>query len=95
MKSRVILVGSVVFFLGFLAWLSIPSTKVLAQSTDASAQAKCVENCNDIFKTCHDSAVDNLTKCLGLGIARDTCLDIYEAAQKKCKANHDTCIDHC
>ena len=93
MKSRVTLVGLLVFFLGTLVWLSMPNTKASAQT--ASAQAVCVENCNDSYNRCHDIAVDALVACLGTPTARDTCLDRYEAAQAACKHAHDACIDHC
>ncbi len=91
MKTRLALVSLLVFFLGSLVWLSIPSTKASAQS----AEAKCVEACNDRYNICHDTAVDALTACLGTTTPRDTCLDRYEAAQASCKAAHDRCIDGC
>jgi hypothetical protein len=94
MKTRLALVSLLVFFLGSLVWLSIPSTKASAQGTNP--QAVCVEQCNDRYKVCHDTAVDALTACLGNPAnARDFCTDKYEAAQARCKTAHDVCIDHC
>ncbi len=95
MKTRLTLVGLLVFFLGSLVWLSLPSTKVLAQSSNANAEAKCIEGCNDAYVVCHDNAVDALTACLGTATPRDVCTDKFEAAQAKCKAAHDACIDAC
>ncbi len=93
MKTRLALVGLLVFFLGALVWLSIPSTKISAQT---ASQAVCVENCNDQYKVCHDRAVDALVTCLSNPAnARDFCTDKYEAAQARCKAAHDRCIDGC
>ena len=94
MKSRVTLVGLLVFFLGSLVWLSIPATKVSAQST----QAICVGRCNENYNVCHDRAVDALTACLAAAsnaAAREQCTDIYEGRQARCKAAHDACIDGC
>ncbi len=94
MKTRLSLVGLLVFFLGFLVWLSIPATKVSAQNS----QATCVEQCNDNYNRCHDTAVDALTVCLAAAstpAAREVCTEKYEAAQARCKTAHDVCIDHC
>ncbi len=98
MKTRLSFVGLVVFFLGSLLWLSIPSMKASAQSPEASAQAKCVEACNDTYVTCHDAAVDALTVCLHAATtpaAKEACTDTYELRQARCKAAHDACIDGC
>src|SRR5712692_7907117 len=62
MKTRLTLVGLLVFLLGSLVWLSIPATKVSAQSSNANAEAKCIEGCNDTYVVCHDNAVDALRR---------------------------------
>ncbi len=94
MKTRLALVGLLVFFLGSLVWLSIPSTKASA----ASAEAICVEGCNDRYVICHDAAVDALTACLDAATtsaAKVACTEAYEARQATCKRAHDACIDGC
>ncbi len=98
MRTRLVLVGLLVFFLGSLVWLSIPSTKALAQSSSANPEAKCVEACNDTYVTCHDAAVDALTVCLHAAstpAAKEACTDTFELRQARCKAAHDACIDGC
>jgi hypothetical protein len=95
MKTRLALVSLLVFFLGSLVWLSIPSTKASAQSSSANPEAICVERCNDNYLVCHDRAVDALVACLGTTTVRDVCTDRYLAAQAACKRAHDACIDGC
>jgi hypothetical protein len=96
MKTRLALVSLLVFFVGSLVWLSVPSTKASAQT--ASPEAVCVEGCNDRYVICHDAAVDALTACLDTATtsaAKVACTEAYEARQATCKRAHDACIDGC
>ena len=80
--------------LAAVIWFSLPAAKVEADS----AEAICVEQCNDTYNVCQDRANDALEACLDsctTAACREACTDSYKVSHDTCADRHNTCLKGC